>query len=71
LVHRRRKLKTFQNKSSAKPEALEVLTFLKHNPPSLPLDKFLLNSYRYKLHKGDDKAPKRHEVKFFQLLFLL
>jgi hypothetical protein len=64
-------LKTFQNKSSSKPEALKVLTFLKHNSPSLPLDKSLHNSYRYKLHKRDDKAPKRHEVKFFQLLFLL
>jgi hypothetical protein len=71
LVHEIRILKTFQNKSCAKPEALKVLTFLKRNPPSLQLDKFLLNSYRYKMHKGDDKAPKRHEVKFFQLLFLL
>jgi hypothetical protein len=52
-------MKTFENKSCAKPEALKVLTFLKHNPPSLPLDKFLLNIYRYKLHKGDDKAQKK------------
>lgn len=63
MVHRRRNLKKLENKYFAKPEALKVvLTILKHNPP---LDKFLLNSYRYKLHKGDDKAPKRHEVKLF------
>ena len=59
------------NKPFAKPEVLKLLTILKHNPPSPPLNKFHLNSYRYKLHKGDDKAPKRHEVKFLQLLFLL
>jgi hypothetical protein len=45
-------------------DAAECYRFfgLKHNPL---LDKFLLNSYRYKLHKGDGKAPKRHEVKLF------
>jgi hypothetical protein len=53
------------HKSWAKPEALKVLTFLKHNPPSLPLDKFLLNSYTYKLHRGDDKAPERQRWSFF------